>query len=241
METEVYENLEEQYPDKSRGRWIWFKIAGILEKLQSFKVHTESNTSMIAYCEYQFEKKNSNDLYFLGVLNWKDRTTPSNTDNFLLSYDNKWRSLYTSQDIQRMKNYCRKDITRFAQEERVIIGQETFGQQKNKQAQNKEAKMKEVVDMIKEIGVTEARWKWCRQGGSQQIFKNALSEYNFQITAERQKNMIDKAKRIIWKDWQQFVVNYLMAPVNNREILVVLDKNWKLRQDIPHEEFWDSE
>ncbi len=85
--------------------------------------------------------------------------------------------------------------------------------------------MKEVVDMIKEIGVTEARWKWCRQGGSQQIFKNALSEYNFQITAERQKNMIDKAKHIIWKDWQQFVVNYLMAPVNNREILVVLDKN----------------
>lgn len=36
--------------------------------------------------------------------------------------------------------------------------------------------------------------------------------------------MTEAAHNIVWKDWRKFIFDNLKAPVNPREILVVVDK-----------------
>lgn len=93
-----------------------------------------------------------------------------------------------------------------------------------RRTQTKESQTLKVLDMINSMGLTKARIKWGLQGGSWKIFKRATSQYNAQIEAERQQNMFNKAKHIQWRDWQKYIVDYIKAPINPNEILIVLDK-----------------
>ncbi len=81
MATGIQKDLEKQYVIQVRCMWIWLRVTGNVENLQSFKNHAENYIDKIKYCEYQFELK-AKELFMLGILHWKNRTTPNSTDKF---------------------------------------------------------------------------------------------------------------------------------------------------------------
>ncbi len=107
MVTRIQEDLEKQNMTQVCCMLIWFRVTGDLEDLQSFKNHAENFIDKIKYCEYQFQG-NAKELCILGILYWKNRTTPNKTDKLFFNYSYQWGSLLTSADIQDMKNYCCK-------------------------------------------------------------------------------------------------------------------------------------
>ena len=225
MATGTQEDLEKQYMTRVRCMWIWFQVTGDLEDLKSFKNHAENYIDKIKYCEYQFQG-NAKELCIFGILHWKNRTTPNNTDKLFFNYSYQWGSLLTSADVQVMKKYCRKEEARFIEEERVQIGKDTGIQHYNNQlqAEKKKSQKLEVLEMIRSMGVTEAKINWSAQDGCCEAFKSAKKQYDFQMEAKRDKNMIERARQTQWRGWQKYLVDYLKAPVDPREILVVLDK-----------------
>lgn len=219
-------NIEEKYNSQSRCTWIWFRVTEVLEKLECFKIYAENNIDKISYCEYQFEITLNTEVSVLGIIKWKKRTSPRDIQNFFINYNHKWGSLVTAEDIKIMKVRCCEKDYQFDGSERVIIGKNNFDRNYNAQtpAQNMESRIREVVDMINEYGPSRASIKWSDEDGSHRVFERALKQYNYKMKNEKRKEMLEIAEQIVWKEWQQYVVDYLHAPIDPREILVILDE-----------------
>jgi hypothetical protein len=197
-------------------------------ELQIFESHAKDHEYKIEYYEYQFEEDQTHGLHLQGLLSWKNRTVPGKTQNFFSEYPRSaWGSLLDKEQIIKMKNYCRKKSSRYEPEKRVIFGKEPLSQveiNQNKKTE-KVSKEKEILDLMHSVGLSKAQLEWRKRGGSYKVYNKVEKQYNFNKYCDKKQTQIEKAKAIIWKEWQQTVINYLKAPIHPREILVVIDRN----------------
>lgn len=223
----IPDNLEDTLGAKRKGRWIWIRISGTWEEFKTWdsQVRAWMSQGSVDFAEWQVEEDQKYGLHIQGLMKFAKQSSCSAITAIFNSYAKfDWGNLLTRQDITMMKVYCKREKTRVKHgntygEDEIV---QQYGNKTSKA--NKEMMTMKLVDEIREKGKLLARTSWFAQRGSKNTWDAAQKQYHAEEWASQQHQLYQDAKTIVWKPWQQFVVDQLNEPIDSRKILVILDE-----------------
>ena len=220
MVDSILDNFEDNFSAKRKGRRIWFRISGTDEEFETWnnQIHVWVNQEKVEYAHWQVETEPKYGLHIQGLIKFSKQIGPTTIASYFQGYANfDWGNLLNDQDYKQMKGYCTREQTR------VRHGQ-TYGEDENESRAAKADIVRGLVDQIRSDGKIPARTLWFAQRKSVKTWKSAVEQYNAEESAVKQNRLYEEAKFIVWKPWQQYVVEHLKVPIDPRCILVILDK-----------------
>jgi hypothetical protein len=227
MAGNTLDNLEDNFNAKRKGRRIWFRISGTDEDFETWnkQMRVLVNQEKVDYAHWQVETEPKYGLHIQGLIKFSKQLNQSTITSHFQEYAQfDWGNLLNNQDYQEMKTYCKRENTR------IRHGQ-TYGEEENTQQDKnnvsrarKADEVRILVEKIRNNGKRSVKTSWFAQRGSVKTWTLAVKQFNAEESAARQNRLYEEAKSIVWKPWQQYVVEHLKAPIDSRCILVILDK-----------------
>ena len=209
----------------TRGNWLWFRISGTsIEQLRDL-FNNVSDSGLFTYMYAQFEQDGAHGLHLQGYAVSGSRpykTQVMAAFNTCTHY--AFGPLNTDKDRAAMAKYCRKEETRVLNTEAMEFGTAPANGNEERAAQ-KNANKGDLALLLKAgMSVLDFKTKAREQQYTWAEIDAAVAEHKADRKLERDTQMCEQAKAVIWKPWQQYVVDYIHAPAHPREILVILDK-----------------
>ncbi len=119
-------------------------------------------------------------------------------------------------------NYTDLDVVKVCQTFGVL-GQYCFGKEVG---DNGTRHLQGCIKLKKKIRLTglkkllpKVHWEVCRSWGHSVIYCKKDGDVFTNIPLPRKERMLNKFKKVVWKKWQQDVIDYVDGPVDPREIL----------------------
>lgn len=229
-------DVEEIYQERERCTWCVFRVSENCEKLELFQKRLSGNCRIkTAFGQLYVTKKKG--LHILGYLHFSQRTSPKNINDLFVNYNEYyWSSIKKPIDIIKVKKICHQEND--VVETNFIV----IDENPEKDASKTELKNERIIELLKKYGhlsdheLTKALF---RDNVSLSDINNVKKRKQLEQKLNLKDSMINEAKKIKWKEWQQALINELIKETHPREIIVVIDKvgnagktffmkNWKI-------------
>jgi hypothetical protein len=218
-------NIESKPGNFYKGRWIWFRISSdFVDELKTY-FNNMSESDKFDYIYAQFEHTPLHGLHLQGMSYSKQQITAKQFKDILHPGIPVFGGLKSKTQIEDMKKYVHSQETQCNDLEPLQHGEfpnleESATEQKIKkeEAINKLRKKLEEGNSIQEM-----KQYGLRKGYSRNQMESAIKDHNYALCIKQNQKMIDSAKIIKWRPWQKFLFDYMNAPINPREIFVILD------------------
>jgi len=218
--------IEANPGDFIKGKWIWFRISNdSVDKLESFfKDLTSSNKFNYIYA--QFEQSSEEDLHLQGMCHSNEQITSNQFKQILHQVIPVFGGLKSTKAIQDMDRHVHREETKRNDLKPLQHG--TFpdlAAGASQQRSKKEEVTKVLLKMLEDgVSINNVRLYGRKHNCSIRVIEDTIALHNYDRKLALNHEMTEAARTIIWKDWQKYIFDYLKAPVNPREILVVVDK-----------------
>ena len=226
---EKTEDITQLYQEQNRCHWLWFRVSDDDSSTLKNLIEDLKLKENILYAEYQLKHDQTYDLHAQGMLKLcKQMRVPKIKDIFKAYVNHSWGTLPSETSRQAMKLYIRKKDTRVAGFDTFVYGDEPIKHISETRKRKKEEDHKVLAALIETHGLMQARFEWFRNDGCNKIWLAERKQYIAKQSVLKEEERVEKATKIMdqknLKQWQKYLKTYCEAPVNDREILVILDE-----------------
>ena len=217
----------ENNPDSFiKGKWIWFRIKSDSEDKLSKYFSNLVKTAKFGYIYAQYEKDLEHGLH-LQAMCYSIKSITSNTfKNLFFPGIPVFGGLKTKSEIIEMDSHVKRKETRCKHLEPLQHGEFPDLTPRQTVLKNMKEARVNVLFQLLEMGksIHEMEGYANNNNFTLREMKLAKERWNFHLRWEKKEKKIAEARKINWKPWQKFLLEYLEAPIDFREIFVILDE-----------------
>jgi hypothetical protein len=213
------EHIEDNYTAQARGVWVWWRLSGSRAELDQFiSTLSVNEASAYDYIEAQLEEDQRHGLHLQGICHFKKSQYPGRIKALFAN----WGSLKTKDDVARMLNYIRKELTR-VQDKYVCLG-ELPATQGGSQSMKRDDMWKEMQEEVREMDEHEFMGYLLNRGFTKDTISFFVEQRKLVARFDKVTEMREKAAAIQWRPWQESLISKLTDAPHPRHIYVILDK-----------------
>jgi hypothetical protein len=218
-------NIEDNPGNFYKGRWIWFRISSDSDVELKTYFNSLSMSNKFDYIYAQYEHTPIHGLHLQGMCYSMQQITATQFKDILYPGIPVFGGLKSKTEIEDMKKYVhsqetqRSDLEPLQHGEFPILSKSATQQKNNKDEAINQLRQKLEAGM----SIQEMKQYGLDNGYTQNQMESAIKNHNYALCIKQNQKMVDFAKTIQWKPWQKFLFDYMKAPINPREIFVILD------------------